>query len=157
VCLVAGRPISDLQRKSSPLYRILQLGVTRPRPELYARIDARVDRMIEAGLVDEVRRLAEAGYGWDLPAMTGLGYRQIGQYLRREITLDQVVALIKKGTRRLVQQQHNWFRPQDPAIWWVDPGRLETAEVLAVLKRELAPPRPLRAGGIVGQQLSSFA
>jgi tRNA dimethylallyltransferase len=128
VCLVSGRPISELQRKVAPPYRITQIGVTRPRPELYARIDARVDRMIEAGLVDEVRRLVDAGYGWELPAMTGLGYRQIGQYLRGEISLDEAVALIKKGTRRFVQQQYNWFRLEDPEICWVDPSSTEIGE-----------------------------
>ncbi len=133
VCLSTGRPISELQTKSPPPYRVVQLGVTRPRPELYARIDARVDRMIEAGLVDEVRRLADAGYGWDLPAMTGLGYRQIGQYLRGEITLDEAIALIKRGTRRFVQQQYNWFRLDDPAIHWIDPGVVAPEEVLQLL------------------------
>ena len=122
VCLVTGQPISELQRKNPPPYDIVQIGVTRPRPELYARIDARVDQMIEAGLVDEVRRLADAGYDWELPAMTGLGYRQIGEYLRGEVTLDEAIARIKKGTRRFVQQQYNWFRLEDPAIRWVDPG-----------------------------------
>ncbi len=133
VCLSTGRPISELQTKSPPPYRVVQIGVTRARPELYARIDARVERMIEAGLVDEVRRLAAAGYGWDLPAMTGLGYRQIGQYLRGEITLDEAVALIKRGTRRFVQQQYNWFRPDDPAIHWVDPGVVGPEAVLQLL------------------------
>jgi len=132
VCLVARRPISELQRKTPPPYRIMQIGVTRSRPELYARIDARVDRMVEAGLVTEVRSLVDAGYGWELPAMTGLGYRQIGQYLRREISLDEAVALIKKGTRRFVQQQYNWFRPEDPGILWMDPT---TAEIGAVAAR----------------------
>lgn len=129
VCLSTGRPISELQTKSPPPYHVVQIGVTRPRPELYAAIDARVDRMIEAGLVDEVRRLADAGYDWELPAMTGLGYRQIGQYLRGEVTLDEAIALIKKGTRRFVQQQYNWFRPGDPAIHWVDPGVVSPDEI----------------------------
>jgi tRNA dimethylallyltransferase len=130
VCLVTGRRITELQRKTPPPYDIWQIGVTRSRAELYARIDARVDRMIAAGLVDEVRGLAAAGYGWELPAMTGLGYRQIGAFLRAEVTLDEAVAHIKQGTRRFVQQQYNWFRPADPAIRWVDPGATPTAEVV---------------------------
>ena len=126
VCLVTGRPISELQSKEPPPWRAGRracwIGVTRPRPELYARIDARVDRMIAGGLVEEVRALAGAGYGWDLPAMTGLGYRQVGQYLRGEMDLEAAIALIKKGTRRFVQQQYNWFPVSDPAIRWLDPG-----------------------------------
>ncbi len=130
VCLTTGRPITELQQKTPPPYRILQIGVTRPRPDLYARIDARVDRMIAMGLVAEVRGLADAGYDWHLPAMTGLGYRQIGQYLRGEVTLDEAAALIKKGTRRFVQQQYNWFGLADPEIRWVDPGMDDVGEVV---------------------------
>ncbi len=133
VCIVTDRPISELQTKSPPRYRIVQVGVTRPRSELYARIDERVDRMMAAGLVDEVRRLAEAGYDWTLPAMTGLGYRQIGGYLRGEISLDEAVAAIKHGTRRFVQQQYNWFRLSDPGIRWIDPAEEPVAEVVGML------------------------
>jgi tRNA dimethylallyltransferase len=131
VCLVTGKPITELQRKNPPPFDILQIGVTRPRPELYARIDARVDQMMAAGLLDEVRRLDAVGYAWELPAMTGLGYRQIGEYLRGEVSLDEAIARIKQGTRRFVQQQYNWFRLADPAINWFDPGVTPAADVLA--------------------------
>jgi tRNA dimethylallyltransferase len=137
VCLVTGRPISELQARQPPPWRVLWLGVTRPRAELYARIDARVDRMVAGGLVEEVRRLVEAGYRWELPAMTGLGYRQIGAYLRGEIDLQAAIALIKRGTRRFVQQQYNWFPPDDPAIRWIDPGAVPLGEVLALLTTNL--------------------
>jgi tRNA dimethylallyltransferase len=130
VCLVTGQPITELQRKNPPPFDILQIGVTHPRPELYARIDARVDQMMAAGLLDEVRSLAATGYDWELPAMTGLGYRQIGEYLRAEVTLEEAIARIKKGTRRFVQQQYNWFRLADPAIRWVDPGVMQAADVI---------------------------
>jgi tRNA dimethylallyltransferase len=135
VCLTTGQPISELQRKNPPPYETARIGVTRPRPALYERIDRRVDAMIAAGLVDEVRGLADAGYGWDLPAMSGLGYRQIGQYFAGDATLDEAIALIKKGTRRFVQQQYNWFRPDDPAIRWVDPGEAgAAADLLSELR-----------------------
>jgi tRNA dimethylallyltransferase len=133
VCVTTGRPISELQRKRAPAYRIIQIGVIRPRPELYARIDARVDRMIEEGLVEEVRHLVAAGYGWDLPAMSGLGYRQIGHYLQGELTLAEAAALIKKQTRRFVHQQYTWFRADDPAIHWLEPGGALPSEVFAIL------------------------
>ena len=133
VCLVTGQPITELQRKNPPAYRIKQFGVMRPREELYARIDARVDRMIEDGLVEEVRRLVAAGYGWELPAMSGLGYRQIGQYLRGEVTLAEAIALIKKQTRRFVHQQQTWFRADDPTIHWLEPGGEPLAEMVSLL------------------------
>jgi tRNA dimethylallyltransferase len=133
VCIATGTPISELQRKEPPPYRVVQIGVTRPRPVLYERIDRRVDAMVAAGLVEEVAGLVEKGHEWELPAMTGLGYRQIGQYLRGEVTLDEAVALVKKGTRRFVQQQYNWFRPADPSIRWIDATEAGFGELLEAL------------------------
>lgn len=144
VCLTTGRPISAQQRKIAPRYRVLQIGVMRPRAELFARVDARVDRMIADGLVDEVRRLAEAGYDWNLPAMSGIGYRQIGAYLRGEMSLDEATARIKRQTRRFIHQQGVWFRADDPAIRWFDPGQEAVAdlqaEIAAWLAVSVAPP-----------------
>jgi tRNA dimethylallyltransferase len=137
VCLVTGRPISDLQHKTPPPYRVYELGVTRRRPELYARIDRRVDLMMAQGLLDEVRHLAAAGYAWDLPAMSGLGYRQIGQYLRGELGLAETVALIKRQTRRFVHQQYTWFRPDDPHINWIDPDQVRVDDVVAGIAKWL--------------------
>jgi len=120
VCYLMGRPISSVQRASPPPYRVLRIGLTMPRPVLYQRIDERVERMLAAGLVEEVRSLVERGYGYQLPAMSGLGYRQIGMYLRGEVSLEEAIALIKRHTRRFVRQQANWFREDDPAIAWHD-------------------------------------
>ena len=118
VYLEAGRPISELQRRRPPPYRVLQIGLTIERAALYQRTDQRVDRMIETGLVEEVRGLVEQGYGYDLPAMSGLGYRQVGSYLRGEISLEEAIRLIKRDTRRFVRQQYNWFRLDDEGIRW---------------------------------------
>ena len=123
-----GVPISVHQQKNPPPYRILQIGLTMPREQLYERVDRRIDKMMELGLLKEVRRLAEAGYGWEQPAMLGLGYRQIGQHLRGEASLDEAVALIKKETRRFVRQQYNWFRLDDERISWFNVEELLTNE-----------------------------
>jgi len=120
VYLDTGHPISELQRKKPPPYRILQIGLTMGRQELYRRIDERVDRMIEAGLVEEVRGLVERGYGYDLPSMSGLGYQQIGLYLRGQVSLEEAIQLIKRHTRRFVRHQYNWFRLNDENIHWFD-------------------------------------
>ncbi len=127
VCLTTGQPISELQRKTPPPYRVTQIGVTRERAALYERIDRRVDAMVAAGLVDEVAGLVARGYGWELPAMSGLGYRQIGQYFDGEVSLDEAIGLIKRGTRRFTQQQYNWFRLDDRAIRWVDRAEADAA------------------------------
>lgn len=123
VILVTGRPISAQQGKSPPPYRILQVGLTMPRSTLHQRIDARVDQMMAKGLLDETRRLAE-WYGWDVPAMSGLGYAQLGAHLRGQLNLEQAVAAIKRETRRFVRHQANWFKEDDPDIQWFDASDL---------------------------------
>jgi tRNA dimethylallyltransferase len=120
VCLITGRPISEQQTKQPPPYRILQVGLTMEREALYARADRRVETMMAAGLEDEVRGLVEAGYGWELPAMSGLGYAQFKPYFAGEAALEDVVVEIKSATRRFIRHQYNWFRLTDPAIRWFD-------------------------------------
>ncbi|MGE5265102.1 MAG: tRNA (adenosine(37)-N6)-dimethylallyltransferase MiaA, partial [Acidobacteriota bacterium] len=116
----AGEPITSLQTHRAPPYRILRIGLTLPRPLLYDRINARVDRMLVAGLVDEVRGLMKRGYELDTPAMSGLGYRQIASFVGGEATLDEAVRLLKRDTRRFVHHQYSWFRPDDVRIHWFD-------------------------------------
>lgn len=118
VTLVAGRPISELQRKNPPSYRICQIGLTRPREELYARIDARVDQMMANGLLAEVKMLRNLGYSRSLPSMSGLGYRQLWSYLEGELELEEAVERIKFETHRFARHQANWFSQDDPAITW---------------------------------------
>jgi len=131
VCLATGRPISRLQTRKPPPYRILRIGLTMPREMLYHRIDRRVEKMMAQGLVEEVEELVAKGYGFDLPAMSGLGYRQIGLYLQGEATLEEAVALIRRETRRFVRQQYTWFRLADPKIRWFDahvPGYIDVVQ-----------------------------
>ncbi|MFQ6001393.1 MAG: tRNA (adenosine(37)-N6)-dimethylallyltransferase MiaA [Anaerolineae bacterium] len=115
-----GQPISQLQRKEPPPYSILKIGLTMERKALYRRIDERVDRMMEMGLLEEVKRLVERGYGYHLPAMSGLGYKQLGLYLRGEVDLAEAVRMIKSETRRFVRQQYKWFRLDDETINWIE-------------------------------------
>jgi tRNA dimethylallyltransferase len=123
VCLLTGQPISEQQGKSPPPYRIHIIGLARPRPDLYRRIDRRVEDMIDAGLEAEVRRLVAAGYGFDLPAMSGVGYGQFEPYLAGEATLTEVVHEIQRATRRFVRHQSNWFRSDDARIRWLDAAK----------------------------------
>ncbi len=134
VCLITGRPISEQQRKRPVPYHILQVGLTMERVALYARVEQRVEAMMAAGLENEVRRLTEAGYGWDLPAMSGLGYVQFRPYFEGRAVLEEVVAEIKRATRRFVRHQYNWFRLSDPAIRWFDVTRTTADEIEAVVR-----------------------
>jgi len=120
VCESSGQPISELQKLNAPNYRVLRIGLTMPRVQLYERINARVDAMITAGLVDEVRGLIERGYAPDLPSMSGLGYRQIVDYLQGKTSLEEAVRVLKRDTRRFVHHQYTWFRLNDPRIVWFD-------------------------------------
>jgi tRNA dimethylallyltransferase len=115
-----GRPISFWQEKAPPSWETLVLGLTCPRDELYRRIDARVDGMIEAGLVDEVRGLLAMGYSRELPSMSGIGYREVSQHLAGELDLSTAVERIKTATHRLARQQATWFRRDDSRIRWID-------------------------------------
>ncbi|MCL5961362.1 MAG: tRNA (adenosine(37)-N6)-dimethylallyltransferase MiaA [Chloroflexi bacterium] len=129
---VAGRPISELQRSRPPGYQMLTVGLTCERGELYSRIDRRVDQQIRRGLVEETRRLVEMGYGYELPSMSGLGYRQIGMYLRGEADWPSAIQMIKHQTHRFARQQYTWFRLGDPGIAWInrEPGMVALAESL---------------------------
>lgn len=129
-----GTPMSRLRRKRSPGYGLLKVGLTMPREALYERIDARIDRMIDRGLEGEVRWLVAQGYGYDLPSMSGLGYRQMGQHLRGEITLEEAVALIKRHTRKFVRQQYNWFRLSDRSIRWFDATHIHEPTLWALVR-----------------------
>lgn len=115
-----GQPISTQQTRHPPPYPVVQIGLTLPRPWLYARVDARIDQMLTRGLVDEVRGLVARGYSFQLPAMTGLGYRELGLYWQGQISLDEALRLLKRNTRKFIRHQANWFRLTDPRIHWFD-------------------------------------
>jgi tRNA dimethylallyltransferase len=120
VATLTGESFVAQRRRRPPPYAVRLLGLTLPRPELYARIDARVESMLAQGLVAEVQRLVAQGYSWDLPAMSALGYREIGQYLRGECDLPEAARRLKRATRQFVRRQANWFKLADPAISWFE-------------------------------------
>lgn len=134
VCLTTGQPISRLQAATPPPFAVQRIGLTRPRPALYARIDQRVDEMVARGLLAETEALLAAGYTPTLPALTGLGYRQMIQYVQGELSFDAAVAAVKQQTRRFVHQQYTWFRLDDPQISWFDLDRVPPQTVLAAAR-----------------------
>lgn len=120
VCLVSGERFSDLQRKSPPPYTIQIIGLRMARSALFDRIDRRVDQMMAADLLAEVENLRDAGYGRELPALSGLGYQQLWEYLAGERTLDEAIERIKFETHRFVRHQNNWFKRGDWDVAWFD-------------------------------------
>ena len=125
----ADKSFSQLQKKQPPPFQSLIIGLTADRKELYRRADDRVDNMIKQGFVDEVNSLLKNGYSTDLPAMSSIGYREIGQYLGGELTLDEAVYKIKTGTHRFIRHQYAWFRLKDERIKWFDAENMNLAEV----------------------------
>jgi tRNA dimethylallyltransferase len=116
-----GRPISTLRQRhlfQEEPYRVLSLGLSPEREELYRRIDERVDEMIKRGLQEEVQHLLEMGYSPVLKAMQSLGYKQMVAYLQREYDLAEAVRRIKRDTRRYARRQITWFKA-DARIQWV--------------------------------------
>ncbi|OWZ83119.1 tRNA (adenosine(37)-N6)-dimethylallyltransferase MiaA [Natranaerobius trueperi] len=141
-----GEPISKRQqRKYSSPYNLLFFGLFMDRPLLYERIEKRVDKMIEQGLLGEVKSLLENGYTLELTAMKGLGYKEIGKYLQGEYTFDEAINILKKDTKRFAKRQLTWFR-RDPNIKWYDltnnnTGEISNKIVEKVLKEYFEKPR----------------
>ena len=106
------------------------MGLNRPRPELYARVDARIEMMLAAGLVQEVQDLLDQGYSPELPTLSAIGYREIAAYLDGQIALEEAERRIRRATRIFVRRQANWFKPDDPAIHWfiVNPHTVDEIE-----------------------------
>jgi tRNA dimethylallyltransferase len=146
VCLKSGRPFSEQRGQDPPPYRVLLIGLTMEREALYRRVDARVERMVAQGLVDEVRRLvspppAGQGYRWSLPAMSSLGYAQLRGYLEGNASLEEYIAQIKHDTHRFIRQQYAWFRAMEKrgTLHWLDaaaPCDAPVAEALDLIQKE---------------------
>ena len=127
VLALTGIPLSGHFRRTRGRlegWRVLRLGLERPRPELRARIEDRVDRMFAAGLVAEVERLLASGVPAEAPAFKGLGYRHVLGHLRGEADLAETILRTKIDTRRYAKRQMTWFR-RTPEVAWLPAGDRE--------------------------------
>lgn len=115
---VTGEPISKLQVKKPPPYRILTYGLRLDRDLLYPRVDKRVDHMIEHGFIEEVQTLLDMGYDRILPSMSGLGYLEIAEHLLDGTPLDEAIQKTKFSTHDFIRRQDVWFRGHDNGILW---------------------------------------
>jgi tRNA dimethylallyltransferase len=138
VILSTGKPFSALRRRGAVGFQPLVIGLHLPRSELYARVDARIDSMLAMGWVEEVRGLLARGYSPDLPAFSALGYGQIAQHLRGELSLEECVIAIRRATRRLIRHQANWFRPGDPDIHWIESGPDSASKAEALIRKAMS-------------------
>lgn len=117
---LTGAAASEVRGAEPPDYRILRIGLNQPRDVLYRRIDQRIDRMLLAGLVEEVQRLLDRGISPDHPPMSAIGYKQIAAHLRGEISMAAAVQQMRRRSRQFVRRQANWFKAGDPRIEWVE-------------------------------------
>jgi tRNA dimethylallyltransferase len=117
VCLITGRPFSELRQKDPPGFDILPYVLTMPREDLYQRADARVESMLERGWIDEAQALIEKGY--DGPSMSALGYPQIGAFLQGELSHEDMATGIKNATHKFIRRQYTWLRGHNPGWQWI--------------------------------------
>jgi tRNA dimethylallyltransferase len=116
---LTGHPFSEFQTRNRLTYHLAVVGLYLDRIELYARIEARVDKMMAAGLVEEVVLLRKKGYDLTTNAMQALGYKQIYCYLEGLLTWEETLQEIKKETRRFAKRQYTWFN-KDQRIMWIN-------------------------------------
>jgi len=117
VSILSGQPFSEQRLKGEELFNCLKIGIDLPREELYARIDRRVEEMMKNGLLEEVEKLRQQKYGWDLQSMSGINYRQFKDYFAGKKTFPETVELLKKDTKNYAKRQMTWFG-RDKEIKW---------------------------------------
>ena len=139
VIRATGRKFSEQRGQVEGPYRLVTIGLTRPRPELYARIDTRIESMFAAGLLDEVRGLLKAGISPDLPTMSAIGYRECVAVLEDRMSQEEAKAQMRRLTRVFVRRQANWFKLDDPQIHWFEAERVNIEniekEICALLEK----------------------
>lgn len=137
----SGRKISVLrvERTEKPDFKTLQVGILLDRKELYRRIESRVDEMISAGLVEEVKELLGRGFDPKLNSLQTVGYKEAIGYVGGKITFQDMVDLIKMNTRRYAKRQMTWFR-KDPRIVWLRAEGKSAAELAREIGDIYSPP-----------------
>ncbi len=127
-----GKPFSRIQGRGEPLFNVLQIGLKIPKRELERRIKVRTIDMFRRGLLDEAKRLAKR-YDWNLPAMSGIGYRELQGVLEGEIAPEVAMEAIRLHTRQYAKRQMTWFK-RDRRIRWISRPKAASAMVKNWLK-----------------------
>ena len=138
VIFTTGKLFSAQRATSESPFETLFIGLIRPRQQLYARVDERIDKMFADGLLDEVAALLAKGYSPDLPSMSAIGYREAVAVLQGKMTQAEAVSEMKRITRVFVRRQANWFKPDDPRIHWFDLQSQDTTPIFALITNFLA-------------------
>jgi len=137
VILTTGRKFSEQRGQSASPYHLLTAGLTRPRPELYERVDQRIEGMFANGFLDEVKGLLAKGYSPSLPTMSAIGYRECIRIVNGQLNEEQAKAEIRRATRIFVRRQANWFKESDPNIKWFKVKEGMAGEIEAYIRAAL--------------------
>lgn len=121
VILTTGRKFSTQRGSGGSPYNLISIGLTRPRAELYQRVDERIENMFSNGLLREVKDLLRQGYSPTLPSMSAIGYRECIRVVHAEWSVEQAKAEMRRLTRVFIRRQANWFKESDSAIHWFHP------------------------------------
>lgn len=140
VILLTGRRFSDQRDQTPAPYRLISIGLTRPRDELYARVDLRIEQIFVSGFVAEVEGLLHRRYAPTLPTMSAIGYRECVRLINGEIDEERAKSEMRRATRMLVRRQANWFKQSDPAIRWFRVEEGIEDEIEAEIRSALAIP-----------------
>lgn len=129
VIYFTGKKFSSQRVNSPSPYRLIIIGLERPREELYERIDNRIEKMFADGFIEEVKTLLESGYSPDLPSMSAIGYRECALIVEGKLSEEQAITEIKRKTRIFVRRQANWFKRTDHDIQWFNVSRQSLPEI----------------------------
>jgi len=138
VVMRTGKTLAACQARQPIDADVLVIGLRLGRDALYARLDERVEAMMAAGLVEEVKRLREQGFGDSRPLRGAAGYREISAFLDGEYDLAEAVRRTKNAHHRLVRRQAAWFRDSDQRIHWIEAGNSAPAEAVEITRSWLA-------------------
>ena len=137
----SGKKISEhneKERQKESGYNFAYFVLNDERAKIYERIDERVDKMLAAGLIEEVRKLKDMGYTKDMVSMQGLGYKEILDYLDGKMTLEEAVYILKRDTRHFAKRQLTWFRRERDVLWInKDAYEYDDERILTEMIREL--------------------
>jgi len=133
----SGQRYSHLRKIQETNYEFFVIGLTLPREILYQRVDERINAMIKAGFIEEVRKLKDAGYSRDLPSFSAIGYRELMDVIENKITLMEAIVSMRRKTRILIRRQSNWFRIDDPQIHWFTADENYESAVLQTIQQWL--------------------
>ena len=131
---LTGEPLSSFKFPEKPRYRFLGYFLYRNRPELYRRIENRVDSQIERGLIDETKWLLQ--FGKDITAFQALGYKEILNYIEGRKSLEEAIRLLKRRTKQFAKRQFTWFR-KEPKFKWVNLSEIPEEKLIEMIKIDL--------------------